>query len=340
MIFLSIKQCIWRNNMVRRKTKNITGITRIEGIPYHDAWVAYICVNCKELNLIRIGSELLIPIEAFNKSKWKCKKCSYVHCKKSKLPFENWPEEFIESSSIQNERFWKAFFQISTEHHESYWKQCNVCGRILPFSSFSKHSSWGPLERQMECRGCKGAINAELNPKRTRQQLYESSVRRRIAELLLEGENEYISIEKLFERFQGKCFKTKKELNMHARRTWAIDHILPSKYLYPLTTKNAALLSREANENKRDKWPSEFYTNSELIELAEITGANLELFSSKEPIINPDINVDACVTRFLSVREKSDLRKRIINFKKLLVSYNIFDKLSERNKSKLGFKDD
>ena len=86
--------------------------------------------------------------------------------------------------------------------------------------------------------------------------------------MLLQGENEKISIKELFERFGRRCFKTKKPLDIKDRSSWAIDHVLPSRYLYPLTISNAALLSKEANDNKRDRWPSEFYSNSELIELA------------------------------------------------------------------------
>jgi len=323
--------------MARRKTKNVTGIKRLENIPYHEAWVSFICINCKDLNLIRIGIELLSPNYAYENENWKCENCGFVHSKDSNLPFSNWPEEFTISESVQAQRFWSAFFRISTEHISSYWKQCNSCGRILPFSAFSRHQGWGPLERQMECRGCKGAINAELNPKRTKQQLHESSIRRRIADLLLEGENQKIEIEKLFQRFDSKCFKTKKPLDINDRSSYNIDHILPSKYLYPLTSQNAALLSKEANDSKSDRWPSEFYTNSELIELAKITGANLELMTSRKSVINPNIDVDVCVARYLTVRESSNLPKRITELKKMLISYNLIENLSEQNKKILGF---
>jgi hypothetical protein len=322
--------------MTRRKIKNITGITRLKGVSYHDAWISFICLKCKEQTILRIGSTLLRPSDAYETANWQCKHCGFEHNRNSDLPFDNWPRQFTLAESIQAQRFWEAFFRVSTEHPESYWKQCNVCDRVLPFSAFSKHTGWGPLERQMECRGCKGAINAELNPKRTKQQLFESSIKRRIADLLLEGENEIISIEDLFIRFDNKCFKTKKTLDINDRRSWAIDHILPSKYLYPLTVKNAALLSKEANDNKRDRWPSAFYTNNELIELARITGADIGLLCSKEPIINSRIDVNACVSRFLSVREKSDLHKRISDLKKLLISYDFVDELSEENKKFLG----
>ena len=322
--------------MTRRKTVNTTGLSRIEGIPVHDAWVGFICLSCKELNNINIGNSLIDPRAAYEACEWKCTKCDYIHSRNSDLPFEHWDERFRLAESIITQRFWEGFFKIATEHRESYWKQCNTCGRILSFSSFSKHSGWGSLERQMECRSCKGAINAVLNPKRTKQQLHESSVRRRIADLLVEGENETIDIAELFKRFEGKCFKTGIILDINKRETWGIDHIIPSRWLYSLKKENAALLSKDANSNKRDKWPSEFYTNNELIELAKKTGADLSLISSKTPVINTNINVDSCVERFLQVREKSHLPKRITELKKILLDYKLVDKLSEGNKRMLG----
>lgn len=188
----------------------------------------------------------------------------------------------------------------------------------------------------MECRSCKGAINAVLNPKRTQQQLYESSIRRRIADLFVESENKPIDIKDLFKRFDGKCFKTKRILDFRKRSTWAIDHILPSKWLYPLNKENAALLCREANNNKREKWPSQCYTNNELIELSKITGADLSILSSATPIINPNINVNNCVTNYLKVRENSNLKKRVTELKQTLLKYKLISKLSPKNKKLLG----
>ncbi len=323
--------------MTRRKTKNITGLPRIEGVPYHDAWISFICLSCNHLSNIRIGSQLLDSRKAYDDAYWECSNCGFMHNKNADLPFNNWPAEFTAASSIKAQRFWEAFFRIAAEHPESYWKQCNACGRILPFSAFSKHSGWGPLQRQMECRSCKGAINAVLNPKRTKEQLHESSVRRRIADLFLEGENQTIDIQDLFERFEHKCFKTKKPLDIKKRRTWAIDHILPSKWLYPLTKENASLLSREANDSKSEKWPCQFYTNNELIELAKITGADLDLISSKIPVLNNNVNVNKCVERYLKVREKSNLKKRISELKKIIKKYGLIDRLPIENRKILGF---
>jgi phage FluMu protein Com len=324
--------------MVRRKTINKTGLARIEGIRFHEAWIGFICLSCKELNNIKIGITLLEPKTSYETCSWECSKCGYVHSKDSDLPFEHWDEDFTIAESIKAQRFWEAFFRIATENSEAYWKQCNTCGRVLPFASFSKHTSWGPLERQMECRSCKGAINAILNPKRTKQQLHESSVRRRIADLLVEGENEKIDIEDLFNRFGSMCFKTGVTLDVKNRSSYEIDHIMPSRWLYPLTKENACLLSSDANANKKGKWPSECYTNNELIELAKITGADLSLLASKTPIINTNINVNKCVERYLQVREKSHLPKRINELKKIITDYDLVDKLSKANKKLLGFK--
>ena len=153
----------------------------------------------------------------------------------------------------------------------------------------------------------------------------------------MEEENEPIDFQDLFDRFDSRCFKTKEPLDINKRDTWAIDHILPSKYLYPLRRENAALLSKNANENKRDKWPSKFYTNNELIELARITGANIDLISNKLPIMNHNIDVNKGVERYLQVREKSDLPKRIKEIKKILLVYELVDNLSLENKKLLGF---
>lgn len=322
--------------MARRKTKNQTGLPRIEGIPYHDAWAGFVCLNCKTQGYEKIGLKLLTPKEAVEDAEWLCKNCGFVHSHESDLPFEHWPENHRLAESSVATRFWEGFFRSATENPSSHYKQCNTCGRILPFKDFSKHSLWGPLERQMECRSCKGGINAVLNPLRTKQQLHESSVRRRIADLLVEGENEFIDIEDLFKRFGGKCFKTGVVLDINDRRSWEIDHTLPSKYLYPLKISNATLLSKVANGNKKGQWPSEYYTNGELISLAKITGADLQILSSDKPIVNTNIDVNKCVGRYLRVREDSHLPKRIDELKKIIADYKLEGELTKENKQLLG----
>lgn len=336
--------------MARRKSINKTEIKRLPGIPIHDAWVSFACLRCSQRNFLQIGKELLNPMESYLNALWKCQNCGFIHSKNSDLPdvdlagkdlpFKAWGKKITSHNSIAAQRFWKSFFTISTEYHSSYWKQCNTCGKILPASAFSGHKGWGPLEKQMECRSCKSVINSKLNPKRTKEQLHESSVKRRIADLLLEDDNEKIDFTELFQRFSSRCFKTGKVLNISDRRSWAIDHLLPSRFLYPLRKNNAVLLSREANENKRDRWPSQFYTNNELKKLAMITGADLSIISSKIPIINPNIDVNKCVDRMLNVRGATDLSRRIDDLKKLLKDNKLIDRVSPKNRMMLGLAKD
>ncbi len=228
--------------MSRRGTVNLTGIERIPGIKPFDAWVGFVCVKCRHQNHVSIGLELLTPLSAYATAKWKCEKCGYVHSSNSRLPFKNWPRASTVAESLPARRFWIGFFRTATEYPSSYWKQCNTCARILPFNAFSRHVDWGPLELQMECRGCKGGINAILNPLRTKEQLHESAFRRRIADLLLQGAAKTINLDDLFHRFKLKCFKCRKSLDPKVRKTWEVDHILPSRCLYPLSVENAALL--------------------------------------------------------------------------------------------------
>lgn len=324
--------------MSRRKTVNETGITRVDiGASAHDAYLMYSCVNCGCFNFINVGQRLLTPQEAMGQQ-WECKQCGFIHSANSDLPasWEHWNPELRENSELTVQRFWQAFFRSSTENPEVYWKKCNVCGQVLPNSHFSKHSNWGPLEKQMECRACKGAINAVLNCKRTSEQLRESSIRRRIADMFVEGQNERIDVAELFRRFNSRCFKTGKPLDMTKTGSWHIDHILPSKYLYPLNMSNACLLSNEANSNKRDQWPSEFYSPQELVRLAAITGANLELLSQKEPVVNTHIDVNRGVERYLDVRSTVDLSKRVAEVRKVIIDYHLESMLNATNRNILG----
>lgn len=323
---------------MRRKVKNTTGIERLPNINTNNVWVAYTCVNCHEHNLVDIGKNLITPSQAYSSHRWKCKRCGFIHSKDSDLPMEwanTWKEYYLSSDSPECQRFWKSFFTIATEKPESFWKQCNVCGRILPSTAFGRHKGWGVLQKQMECRACKGSINAVLNDKRTSEQLRESSLRRRIGDLFT-PKTEKLDVAALFKRFDSKCFKTGARLDINKPEQWHIDHILPSKYFYPLTSENACLLSAEANENKKALWPSHFYNDEELVRLAKITGADLELLTSPFPIINKKIDVNAALEKWITVRNDSDINKRLKEFRKVIIANGLEDMLSENNKKLLG----
>lgn len=332
--------------MPRREIVNTTQLPRIEGAGANNAWVTYVCIKCNLTNHENVGDRLLSEQEALESASWECSRCGFVHSSKSGLPMEGVNGELLPFANWASgqglpgepyvDGFWRAFFRSSVANKEYYWKRCNMCGRILPESDFARHVGWGPLEKQMECKSCKGAINSLLNPLRTQQQLHESSARRRAAELLMKGEDERVDIDELFLRFDSRCFKTGVVLDKNDRTSWAVDHILPSRWLYPLSVKNAALLSTHANGTKSDRWPSEFYNNQELIHLAQLTGADLGLISSKEPILNSNIDVDAAVSRLLTVRGETNLSRRVSDIRNLLDDYGLIDQLSDANKRLLG----
>lgn len=327
--------------MTRRKSVNQTGISHIPDVPSNDIWISYTCMECGRVNHENIGVHLLPPGKAYEQCEWKCPHCGFMHSKNSDLPerLTNWNNSLRNHENIACQRFWKAFFNQATADQESYWKQCTTCGRVLPASAFAKHAGWSEIEKQQECKACKAAINSLLNDRRTKEQLQESSARRRIGDLMHPDRNykPYCDIKDLFRRFGGKCFKTGKPLDIKDRKSWHIDHILPSSYFYPLTKENAALLSAGANGSKRAQWPSEVYTNAQLVELARITGADLGLLSRQEPVYNTDIDPDMAVERYLyNTRSQADLSKKIKELVKVLSDAGLTDRLSEKNKRVLG----
>src|SRR4051812_44571390 len=109
--------------MARRKTKNRTGLPRIPSIPYHDAWISFVCLQCSSHNVLQIGRELLDPNETYETAEWACADCGFVHAKDTPLPFKTWPKQLRDSGRLPTQRFWQAFFRTSTERPESYWKQ-------------------------------------------------------------------------------------------------------------------------------------------------------------------------------------------------------------------------
>ena len=104
-----------------------------------------------------------------------------------------------------------------------------------------------------------------------------------------------------------------------------------------MTKENAALLSKGANGSKRAQWPSQVYTNQELVELARITGADLTLLSSPVPVYNTNVDPNMAVKRYLgNVRSQGALNKRVKDIKKILTEAKLIDKLSDENKKLLG----
>ena len=150
---------------------------------------------------------------------------------------------------------------------------------------------------QLECRFCKKFfVNLPLNPQRTAGQMKEDGARRRAFELLLEHLYEgspqlnYSNrtgndlAEDVFQRFSKRCFKCNVQLN--SAKAWHLDHTRPLAGLWPLD-QHATALCANCNNAKRDRAPSDFYNENDLIRLSEITQLPME------ELLDPSPNIEA-----------------------------------------------
>ncbi len=169
------------------------------------------------------------------------------------------------------------------------FKYCIICCTLKPLNCFDKHSA-RKSKRQGECRLCKAVYNELKNPTRTTDQHREASQKRRLYMELTCGEK--IDSKKIYERFSYKCFKCGQDLSQDiqgksVKRGGNLDHTLPAKFLWPLTTHNATLLCQRHNGEKAEKWPSEFYTEQEIKRLVPLTGISYDTMSG-DPHFNPE----------------------------------------------------
>lgn len=145
---------------------------------------------------------------------------------------------------------------------------------------------------QLECKACKKFfVNMPLNPQRNAQQFKEDGLRRRAIEVLInellhtnlihfefEKKTKKQFAEYIWNKFDHKCFKCKKELTLNDMN---LDHTMPLVYLYRLDDTATCLCSSH-NSQKSDTFPVDYYSEDELIELSKITGLSLEKLHSRE----------------------------------------------------------
>lgn len=163
-------------------------------------------------------------------------------------------------------------------------KKCSYCGRLLPLDpnelgslSFHKHNA-KKTHHQNECRVCKAwRINKEFNPMRTTDQLHESSVITRERQIFLRDPEILQQIKdrtgaglksQVWERFGRKCFHCGRPLEIEDVQ---LDHTRPMAYLWPID-EHATCLCAEHNNQKKDKFPVEFYSDEQLRRLSAICG--------------------------------------------------------------------
>lgn len=173
-------------------------------------------------------------------------------------------------------------------------KKCSYCGRMLPVDparlgalAFHKHNA-KLTKHQNECRACKKwRINNDFNPRRTVDQLHESSVITRERKLFLR-EPERLQHYKqrtgaglksqVWNRFGRKCFYCGRPLKLNQVQ---LDHTRPLAYLWPID-EYATCLCPEHNNQKTDRFPVDFYSETQLCELSRITGLPYEELTAKE----------------------------------------------------------
>lgn len=166
-------------------------------------------------------------------------------------------------------------------------KKCSYCGRLLPVDparlgalAFHKHNA-KLTKHQNECRACKKwRINDSFNPLRTTDQLHESSVITRERKLFLREPEILQEIKdrtgaglksKVWNRFGRRCFRCGTSV---ALNDYQLDHTRPLAYLWPID-EFATCLCAQCNNEKKEKFPVDFYTPQQLKRLSEITGLPL-----------------------------------------------------------------
>lgn len=251
--------------MTRRVSKNKTGLIGTGKVNYQLVYRVFNCLNPGCQYFFAVPEDHLDFTDIEN-VKIICPECNFSH-------------DISIDGSYRSGYF--AKFLEGTPR----WKYCRVCENLKPLTAFDRHSRM-PSDHQMECKTCKWVINSILNPKRTRDQLREGGEGRRLLEVFRGEEKDKVNEEEIRKVFSNKCFMCGFDLSLANRGQYHIDHVLPAKYLWRLEDA-VALLCRKCNLEKRDKWPSTFYSDQQLKDLSLRTGMPYEILSSSKPKINP-----------------------------------------------------
>ena len=189
-------------------------------------------------------------------------------------------------------------------------KYCLLCYARKPIELFDKHGS-RQSGRQGECRLCKTLYNGIKNQSRIIGQHREAAERRHLYKQL-SREGGKIDSRAIFDKFGGRCFKCRRELHytITGQKDFNLDHTLPARLLWPFTTDNATLLCSNCNNQKHDRWPSDFYNTLELRRPARLTGYDYRLLSG-QAVVN-DVAVkgiladpDAFAEEWIRIRRES-----------------------------------
>lgn len=216
-----------------------------------------------------------------------CPECGFDHADGRSTKFFDYRLEHRHTDTVL-ERGDFVIHHAEYVRESHYFKYCLLCYTLKPVQLFGRHAS-RKSGRQGECQLCKTLYNRLKNPSRLTDQHREAAQRRRLFGLLGQQSGQ-IDSQAVFEKFGGACFKCGRVLDPTAvtSREFTIDHTLPARLLWPVSTENATLLCGKCNGQKRDKWPSEFYDDGQLRTLARLTGYRYDLLAGP-----PSVNEDA-----------------------------------------------
>lgn len=317
--------------MPRRKKKHITGLSWSGKTPTQTAYFVFQCLKSG------CGNFLTIKCEAVDEKKIRagkliarCSECGFSYSAKGiqnfvEESFQLSPEELDEMLARSNfdikqaaEDYLIHFFQS-----QPHWKYCSICETLKPLTSFHKHSRT-PTGRQHECSTCKNrVINTILNPLRTIEQLREGAEGRRLYFILMGKEKMKISQDKLLKKFQNKCFRCGVKVN---RKTKRMDHTLPAKLLWPLGI-GPTVLCKDCNDRKAERWPSEFYSDSELKKLSAKTGIRFSILKGKPHLYPEAVRIVKSEGIDKVVEQATSRPEYIVRLRKLFQDYEGIDVL-------------
>ena len=251
-----------------------------------------------------------------------CPGCAHVHGYGEETKFYDYTLLNMAKNSVVKEGEFSILHDGYVDEAQEF-KYCIICCTLKPLDFFDRHSA-RKSKRQGECRLCKAVYNELKNPTRTTDQHREAAQKRRLYVELTGGKK--IDSKTIYERFGYKCFKCGEDLRhdiqaKSVQRGGNLDHTLPAKFLWPMTSHNATLLCRRHNGEKAEKWPSEFYTDQEVRRLVTLTGIPYGTMAG-DPQYNPDAIkrlsdpefVDTLLTKYAAyMDEMITVRNRILN---------------------------
>ena len=254
-------------------------------------------------------------------------------------------------------------FNVVDHHYNGeLFKYCEheVDQKLRPISDFTtnktskltifKIDEFGtPIALQSFCKDSKSKYTnggPAGNKSRTKDQHLEdtgSRFRTKIIECF-----EYrskIDYNKIYEKYGGCCFNCGIPVRYDSSNNGVksnLDHTLPHSLYYSYNTTNSTLLCVDCNQSKKGKWPKDFYDESKLLTLSDLTSIPYEILKGQKKynsdiFLKVDENFDFVVTEIEKRFRKRNDKNKIKIFEKLKIDmvkfYSVQPEFNELAKS-------